>query len=481
MTLLCVLCFCSVVVADPVTLEAEVLRDKIRGGLLGQMLGNLNGLPHEMRYIDEPGDVADYMPALPEGAWTDDDTDFEWVYVLEMQRTDTLMLPPARIAALWKERVNRRIWCSNLYARQLMDLGLEPPLTGNVLLNPWAEFNISGQFLCETFGLIAPGMPRTAARIGLNYTRVAIDGEPAQTTQLFTAMIATAFLSGDMEVILDAGASAVAPSSTVRSIVDDLRRWHGEHPDDWRRTRERIKGAYSRHDGQMRDRNGYELNTAATVAALLHGRGDFAETLRLAFSLGWDCDNSAATAGTILGVVKGYRWMLAQGWPVVDRYRNTTRDAMPDDETITSFADRLIDLAERNIEEHGGSRRRVAGRLFHDLPIETPGNVLPRDDPATLAARMRAELGESIRIALRREDDPTARARAAYLAICLDLAQEERDRAPEVWARALRGLQLRTNVLQALYHHSPVPAAETLRRKAANAGLKAPATRQELW
>ena len=168
-----------------VCMSAEQLRDKIRGGLLGQMLGNLNGLPHEFKYIKEPGNVTTYTPALPRGARTDDDTDFEWVYIVEMQRRGTVYLSPGQIAELWRSRINRRIWCSNQYARQLMDLGLEPPLTGRVALNPWAEFNISGQFLCETFGLLAPAMPQTAARIGLNYTTVAIDMEPAQTTQLF--------------------------------------------------------------------------------------------------------------------------------------------------------------------------------------------------------------------------------------------------------------------------------------------------------
>ncbi|GEM_PF-1825018 len=69
-----------------VDLTADVVWDKIRGGLLGQMLGNLNGIPHEHRYISEPGDVSDYTPALPSGARTDDDTDFEWVYIDAMQR-----------------------------------------------------------------------------------------------------------------------------------------------------------------------------------------------------------------------------------------------------------------------------------------------------------------------------------------------------------------------------------------------------------
>lgn len=56
-----------------VAMPAEVLRDKIRGGLLGQILGNLNGLPHEMKYLAEPGKVTGYVPGLPQGDRTPDD------------------------------------------------------------------------------------------------------------------------------------------------------------------------------------------------------------------------------------------------------------------------------------------------------------------------------------------------------------------------------------------------------------------------
>ncbi|HYW78153.1 MAG TPA: ADP-ribosylglycohydrolase family protein, partial [Thermoguttaceae bacterium] len=360
---------------ETVRMPAEQLRDKIRGGLLGQMLGNLNGLEHEFKYFEEPGNVATYTPSLPNGAHTDDDTDFEWVYIVEMQRRGTVYLAPGEIADLWRSRINRRIWCSNQYARQLMDLGLQPPLTGRVALNPWAEFNISGQFLCETFGLLAPAMPATAARIGLNYTTVAIDREPAQTTQLFTAMIATAFVEDDIDTLLDAGLAAIDPHSELRQIVADLRRWHSQHPDDWRATRRLLRDKYTRHNGSMRDNNGYELNTGSTIAALLYGQGDLVQTLKTAFNFGWDADNNAATAGTIVGVVKGYRWMLAQGWQIVDRYENTTRDNMPGDETITSFADRLIDLAETVIKENGGKREMSGATPVYVIPVESPGCV----------------------------------------------------------------------------------------------------------
>src|SRR5450631_3993562 len=85
-----------------VEIPGSVLEDKVRGGLIGEMLGDLNGLKHEMKYIDEPGNVTSYKPALPEGAWTDDDTDIEWIYVLKMQSSKEMMLSPQVIADEWR-------------------------------------------------------------------------------------------------------------------------------------------------------------------------------------------------------------------------------------------------------------------------------------------------------------------------------------------------------------------------------------------
>ena len=55
-----------------ITVPAAVVIDKIRGGMLGQNLAVLNGLEHEGSYINEPGNVKNYVPALPDGAWTND-------------------------------------------------------------------------------------------------------------------------------------------------------------------------------------------------------------------------------------------------------------------------------------------------------------------------------------------------------------------------------------------------------------------------
>lgn len=454
-----------------IRMPAEQLRDKIRGGLLGQILGNLNGLEHEMKYIDEPGNVVDYRPGLPQGARTDDDTDFEWVYLVEMQRQGTILLAPERIAELWRARINRRIWCSNQFARQLMDLGLAPPLTGRFALNPWADFNISGQFLCESFALLAPGMPQTAAETALNYTTVAIDLEPAQTTQFFTAMIATAFVNDDLDGILDAGLAAIDPRSRLHEIAADLRRWHADHANQWRTTRCLLKDKYTQAGGAMRDKNGYELNAGATIAALLYGQGDFVQTLKTAFNFGWDADNNAATAGTIVGVMKGYRWMLSQGWPIVDRYENTTRDNMPGDETITSFADRIIDLAEMAILEKGGKRTVERGQPGYHIPVELPRCVMRLPTLAEQTESMRRQFKAEIDSAILQPADPVVKARAAYLAICLDLSEVLRREHPDRWREAVDALAGFENVVQAVYYHCDVPAGESLRRRACGCRL----------
>lgn len=77
-----------------------------------------------------------------------------------------------------------------------------------------------------------------------------------------------------MNVLLDKGVEALDPKSIQRQIVDDVRAWHRRYPDNWRTTRRLLKEKYSQADGGMRDRNGYELTTGATVEHYHGGQTD---------------------------------------------------------------------------------------------------------------------------------------------------------------------------------------------------------------
>jgi hypothetical protein len=466
-------------------IPVETVVDKIRGGLLGQILGNLNGVPHEMKYINEPGNVLSYVPALPDGARTDDDTDFEWIYILEMQKNRNVFLSTDDITTFWMERINRGIWCSNRYARYLMDIGLKPPFTGYVSINPWSNFNVAGQFLSETFGLVAPAMPQTAARIGLNYTTVSIDGEPAQGTQLFTSMISMAFVESDVKKIVDAGVASLDPASKLVQVINDVITWHGRYPNDWREMRRLLKEKYTYEGGGMRDRNGIELNTGAIIASLLYGEGDFAESVKMAFNMGWDADCSAATVGTIMGTVYGYRKMMTQSrlneplWQIVDRYRNTTRENMPMDETITSFADRIIELFEMVNEQNGGKKVVVNNTVVYEIPVENPAPVKKLVSFENQIPQLKAEHEQTI-INDILNGNREAKARAAYLAVCLEMDKDLNKKYPRQWKDACFQLNGYWKIMANIFQGdgaNPFKSLARMRDKFIAAGFKPLAVR----
>jgi hypothetical protein len=73
------------------------------------------------------------------------------------------------------------------------------------------------------------------------------------------------------------------------------------------------------------------------------------------------------------------------------------------------------------------------------------------------------------------------KARAAYLAICLDFAPELKEMHAEQWTAALAALHGYPRVLQAIFYEAPFPAGDRIREKSLAAGLQKPATNQKLW
>ena len=454
-----------------ITRSASEVRDKIRGGLIGQIFANLNGLQYENKHLKEPGNVTHYTPSLPEGAETDDDTDIEWVYIVAMQKYG-LFVPYDKLSEAWKASINSYIWCSHRYVRYLLDFGISPEYTGLVEVNPWAEFNIAGQFVSEMFALISPHMPQSASRLGTYYTRIAVDEEPLQTTQLFDTMIALAFETDDLTTLLDAGQKAVDPESNVAEVIRNVRSWCAQYPDDWKETRKLIHSTYTKQDNGMRDFNGYELNTAATLAALIYGQGDYVQTAIHAFNFGWDADNTAAAAGTIIGVMRGAEWFKQQGWEIKDVYKNTRRDNMPMDETLTSYGNRLIELAEKQIIASGG---RVDENVY-EIPVEHPANILPL---TALRAKKKAtfeHLKEEVIQAFESNPSDLTPSGIAYLAICLDLAPELEAKDQIRWRNLLASLQSEKAFLTYLYEgeKSVVPTLEAQKTKLRAAGIQYP-------
>jgi hypothetical protein len=288
-------------------------------------------------------------------------------------------------------------------------------------------------------------------------------------------MIATAFVETDINKILDAGMKAVDPKSKIAEVVATTRQFCRDNPTDWKKTRLAMKERWQTHGGIVRDRNGYELNTACVIAALIYGHNDFVETLRTAFNLGWDADCDGATAATIVGVMKGRRWMNDRHWDIKDTYRNTTRDDMPNDETLTGLENTLIECARITILRNGGSHDDSANGKLHSeiyrIPNEQPANIEPLATGAAQLENLRKHFAPQL------EKDLAApgvtRARAAYLAICLGETKRFKDKSPAVWSAAIAELEEYPAVVHDAFK-SPAPIGDPLRHEAEQAGLHDP-------
>ena len=154
---------------------------------------------------------------------------------------------------------------------------------------------------------------------------------------------------------------------------------------------------------------------------------------------------------------------------------------MPMDETITSFADRIIDLSERIIIENGGQRKTISGQIVYQIPTEKPKNIAPLPNLDNEIARMKLNMKSAIENLIKNENLTPKLALPAYAAICLDLAPGLKQQYPEKWSKALEALNKYPKVVQVLFFQSPFTEGDQLRKKALNAGLKQPKQKINIW
>jgi hypothetical protein len=288
-----------------------------------------------------------------------------------------LELPYERIVAIWKANMNQGIWVANKRARELMDQGIVPPATGDPARNPAATYNLSGQFCVEAYGLIAPGLPQAAARLGLHYARIAVSGEPLQAAQFWTCLISLQpFARGTLDETIERSLGAVDTRSAMTKVVQDARRAFRENPDDWKAARQRLDRHWRLE--QKWNGNSTPVNGAMVLLALFYGGGDFYQTLRYAMALGHDADCNAATAGAVLGARLGFKHIAAlPQFKMPDRYVNRTRPSLPAECKVSEQAETLTRLCERVILAHGGSRADLAGQPAFRVAVQQPRVVEP--------------------------------------------------------------------------------------------------------
>lgn len=346
-----------------ISISKDVLRDKIKGGWAGQVIGCTYGGPTEFRYCGTM--IQDYIPIAWDehrmqwyyehqpGLYDDIYMDLTFVEVFEKEGLDA----PAEAHAKAFANAGYKLWHANQAARYNILNGIMPPASGFWKNNPHAD-DIDFQIEADFAGLMSPGMVNTASEISDKVGHIMNYGDGWYGGVYVAAMYSLAFVSEDIEFIVKAGLKTIPEQSDFYKCISDVITWHERYPDDWKHTWFECEKKWSSDIGcpsgvfKPFDIDA-KINSAYVVIGLLYGNGDYGKTLEIATRCGQDSDCNPATAGGILGCIIGYSHIpeyWRQGLDSVEGMDFKYTDMSLNDVYRIGFKQAL-----ENIAKHGGT------------------------------------------------------------------------------------------------------------------------------
>ena len=161
---------------------------------------------------------------------------------------------------------------------------------------------IGAQIFIDGWGLVAPANPALAARLAEKAAKVSHDGESVYAAMVLAAMEAEAFVSKDVDHLIDTGLSFIPPASQLASMIAEIRQW-ADVDGDWLKTRQRIEDNY-----------GYDKfygvchvmpNHSIMILALLYGGHSFHEAMHIINTCGWDTDCNSGNVACLVALMHG--------------------------------------------------------------------------------------------------------------------------------------------------------------------------------
>ncbi len=302
--------------ADTIKIPKSVLRDKIRGGWAGKVIGCTYGGPTEFRFRGTL--ILDYQPI----AWSDraiawffknapglyDDVYMNMTFV-DVFRKRGIGADARDLARAFAE-APYPLWHANQMARANIRRGLMPPASGEWHNNPHAD-DIDFQIEADFAGLMSPGLVNEAAAICDRVGHIMNSGDGWYGGVYVAAMYALAFVSSDMEYVAAEALKAIPPASRFHAAMSDILRWHRENPADWKAAWFKVQSKWAEDigcpEGVFSSFNiDAKINAAWILLGLLYGDGDFARTLEISARCGDDSDCNPASAGGILATALGF-------------------------------------------------------------------------------------------------------------------------------------------------------------------------------
>lgn len=347
---------------DEASITTSVLKDKIKGGWAGQTIGCTFGGPTEFKFkgtmIQDYQNMVwydDYIKEIFEidpGLYDDVYMDLTFVEVLERVGLDA----PADSFAISFANDDYKLWHANQAARYNILNGIMPPASGHWMNNPHAD-DIDFQIEADFAGMMSPGMINTASEICDRTGHIMNCGDGWYGGVFMSAMYATAFISDDIDFIIEQGLKPIPVESRFYKTIIDVIKWHNQYPEDWKQCWFELEKKHTSEKGCPEGVfNAFNIdasvNAAYVVIGLLYGEGDFFKTMDISTRCGQDSDCNPATAAGILGVVLGYENIPEYWKPAIEKVQDLKFPYS--DLTLNEVYDLSYKHALMLVEQNGG-------------------------------------------------------------------------------------------------------------------------------
>ncbi|MFE2693368.1 ADP-ribosylglycohydrolase family protein [Streptomyces mirabilis] len=356
------------------------LADRVLGGWLGRIAGNMLGKPVEQgdhwtrdridRYLRQAAalPLTDYLPEpatdgdagefelRPEwrqcvrgrihGSCRDDDVDYA-ILGLHLLETHGFGFSTEQVGDLWLLRLPYlQTFTAERAAYRNLANGIKPPLTATYD-NPYQEW-IGALIRADVYGWTSPGAPRRAASLARRDAVLSHTGNGVYGAMWAAALVSAAFTAPTVRHALDTALTVIPASSRLARTVRRVLTLH-----ETRMTWEDTLTTVSEETAGLGWIHTIP-NAAVLTAGLLYGDGDFTRTITLTVRGGLDTDSNGATAGSVAGILCGAGAIPAQ-WknPLEDTVRSAVFGF--DGVRISELAARTVVLAEAEGEAQGGS------------------------------------------------------------------------------------------------------------------------------
>ncbi|GAA2444413.1 ADP-ribosylglycohydrolase family protein [Streptomyces glaucus] len=346
----------------------QELTDRVLGGWLGRIAGNMLGKPVEhgevwtrdridrylrqaaalplTDYLPEPSGERDARDLRPEwrscvrgrihGSCRDDDVDYA-ILGLDLLERCGFGFTTEQVGDLWLLRLPYlQTFTAERAAYRNLANGLKPPLTATYD-NPYQEW-IGALIRADIHGWTRPGDPRRAALLARKDAVLSHTGNGVYGAMWAAALISAAFTAGTVREAVEQALAVIPASSRLARTVRRVVSLH-ETRMSWEDTLTTLSGETAGL-GWIHT----VPNAAVLTAGLLYGDGDFTRTIALTVRGGLDTDSNGATAGSVAGVLTGAAAIPPQ-WK--DPLEDTVRSAVFgfDGVTISELAHRTLRLA----------------------------------------------------------------------------------------------------------------------------------------